>query len=90
MQLQGLCLSLISSKPGICSVVFGLCHPKRLRLALLLITLMLWPFQDVAVLQAVLLAGRIYRVILWIWVLKLQLPVWNVPAPPLLLSVMTT
>ena len=84
MQLQGLgCQSCFDPSPALLSVIFGLCHPEGLRLALLLITLMLWPFQDVAVLQAILLAGCIYRIILWIWILKLQLPVWDVPAPQL-------
>ncbi len=63
------------------SVVLSLCHTKGLRLAVFLVTLMLRPVQNVAVLQAVLLAGRIHGIVLWVWVLKLQLPVWYVPAP---------
>lgn len=49
-------------------------------MAVLLVALMLWPGQDVAVLQAVLLCRRVHIVILWVRVLKLQLPVGYVPA----------
>ena len=62
------------------SLILCLSHAKGLMLAALLLTLMLWPGQDIAVLQAVLLGCCIHCVILWVRILKLQLPVGNVPA----------
>ena len=62
------------------SLVLCLSHAKGLMLPVLLITLMLWPGQDIAVLQAVLLRCCIHCVILWVRILKLQLPIGDVPA----------
>lgn len=70
-------LHLAVRKP---SLILCLSHAKGLMLAALLLTLMLWPGQDVAVLQAVLLRCCIHCVILRVRILKLQLPVGNVPA----------
>ena len=62
------------------SLILCLGHAEGLMLAALLLTLMLWPGQDIAVLQAVLLRCCIHCVILWVRILELQLPVGNVPA----------
>ncbi len=51
-------------------IILGLSHAKSLRLAVQVLIRMRWARQDIAVLQAVLLAGGIHSIILRVRVLK--------------------
>lgn len=68
-------------------VILGLSHAKGLGLAVWLLIVMLWACQDVAVLQAVLLAGGVHSIILRVRVLK---PAGRVPDLKILEEICST